>query len=658
MLCAFFYKRMKGVEAEKTVTQIFGAFWTELERYEHDTRACSDKIKQWEIPNCWFCRAHDDGSLHALRFLEFRVNRILGILSVSDCWDRDIGLHLAHWLDTHMHFVIQCEDRKSGPSREDAVHANVLRMCDWREERREHVTAVREAFLNKSSKNNSLLGDIYKKLVNNMGYCKVIETSVNHDVRETPVKQAFCDSFVKCILGMGSTKADFSLRKSLHRAINVKTSELFERITSHGKHEFSLVFVALRENIINFVKKDFCMDPFVHNIPRWTQFSENILNCGEMIRLRIRDRVGDGELFSFKLRAESEEHLSLVRMSKKVPGIFSRVKKTGLDIFDICKIIKRCRDKQEDSTQALEDYVGTEHIAINVTRSFQKIEFGKPLTIDLLSNFFVPESERLFVDIVKASKHGGDALFKFISVVCDDEKNKKKMAVLHTCLELLKHSLSYSRFGLPEKYADKQRLAAAKRFPNIDESEAISRVSTLIWCDGCRKVKNYVLGSNSKDTFNHLGHGYKRICKDDDNIMCFEKKRYLCCRNAPLRKISMISSDSSYAICLFGIIYTITTCCGNISKLKELFPTEKGGPLTCDRCARETNAGDVNAVKKCYYCDAVIQEKKKFYTGLFTMEDDVVKSLSFCKKHTRHFMRREREPLLLEECLAKICKNS
>ena len=662
MLCAFFNKRITGENAEATLSALFAPFWSESERYELLPQILGNREKQWEIPGSWVGRAEKDGTLRALRLLDFRVNRLLGLLFVSDCWESVVGLHLAHWLDTHMHLVIECERRKSGPTGECFVHEDVLRLCDWRHERTEHVVAIREIFC--AERGVSPLGQMYFRVVNNMALCKTQDETFVKAANISDSRKAFGEAFVRCVLGTGPNKADFSLRKSVHESLRNDGKYLFDHIESLcGHSDFPILFVAMREYIVNALRRDLTVSRYAETTAKWTQFSENVRNCGEIIRLLMREKVGDGDLFSHKLFVSDEERQSLLRMSKKVPGLFSRSKRDVMILTQVCKVLKRQRSKCETRVPAaVEEHVNAELVATEGMRLMRTMKLGEPLPCSFITESLRRSGERAcraYVSIAAAMKLGMDTLSQTVRELVemgDSETLRKEdgFAVAQTCLELMRQCESSFEMRLPDRFAEKQKSATERRFPRLERSDAWTRASELVWCDGCKCVKNFIRTGSKPE--NRVAHGYKRVCRNENDIMCFEKKRFLCCRNVPLRTKKLLDEERSITASLFGTTYVVTSCCGNIAVLDTVSPWADE-PLCCRHClAIKSSEKPDPQVVTCRYCGEDIKKKKGTYTGQFLTNDEKVEKLTFCKRHTRSFMRKDREPLVLDECLKELSK--
>lgn len=658
MLCAFFNKRITGDDAEATLAALFSPFWTESERYATLPDDFGARGRQWEVPGSWKSRAETDGTLRALRLLDFRINRLLGLLFVSDCWDSAIGLHLAHWLDTHMHLVIECERRKSGPPRECTVHEDVLRACDWRHERTAHVVAIREIFC--ADKAISPLGQTYFNVVNNMALCKARDDTLTMALDDKKSHETFQQAIVTCVLGTGPSKADFSLRKSVHDSLRDDGRHFFASLEK-SCGDFPILFIALREFIVNAVRRDFPTQLYAETTPKWTHFSENVRNCGEMIRLLMRERVGDGDLFAHKLVMSGEEKQSLLRMARKVPGLFSRKKKETMSLMQVCRVLKRQRSKCDNRPPTVvEEHLNAEAAATDGMRLMRTLRLGEMIPCSFVTKSLRRSGERAcesFVAIADAMKRGTEALSERANELASmDYEAEDGFAVAHTCVELMRQCESSFEMKLPDGYAEKQRKAAERRFPSLEKEEAWKRASELVWCDGCKCVKNFIRSGTKVE--HRVAHGYKRVCRSDEGIMCFEKKRFLCCRTVPLRTVRLVDEKRAITTNLFGTTYVVSTCCGFICTLTGVGPLPEE-PLCCGQCFQSKCAETVIGATEtaCRYCGEIVKAKTG-YTGRFIVDGPTerVETLTFCKRHTRKFMRKDREPLLLEECVKELSK--
>jgi hypothetical protein len=245
-----------------------------------------------------------------------------------------------------------------------------------------HLVAIREIFC--SEMGISSLGDLYFRIVNNMVLCKTRDKTFAELATVAESRDAFKEAFVRCVLGgTGPNKADFSLRKSLHGALRDDGKKLLDLIEDFcEKNECPIIFVAMREYIVDAIRKDLPLHLYVQTTPKWTQFSENTRNCAEMIRLLLRAKSGDGDLFSDKLVVSEEQKQSMLRLTRKVSGLFSRTKRDFMSLAQVCKILKRQRGKSTTRPPTLvEEHVNAETVAMEGTHLMRTLRLGDPLPL-------------------------------------------------------------------------------------------------------------------------------------------------------------------------------------------------------------------------------------------------------------------------------------
>ena len=670
MLCAFFNKRMRGGNVEILVKTLFGGFWEEVDAFDESTvgqsmASMSASSKQWEVPVAWVHRAREDGTARTLMLLDFRVNRLARLLAVSDCWPGNVGLHLAHWLDSHVHLVLAAERLRSGPPRDTLASSAFLRLCDWRYTPPSHTLGVRE-MLFRDEIPTSMFGKMYVKMIGNMALCKTLDKAVGEVGKTAEGREMMCAAFARCLLGTGPHKADMSLRKSVHAAFADGMIPFFERIGQLStEHDFPVVFVALREFIISSALLDVSLARVLAKKHKWTSFVANAQNTGEIVRLRLRDRVGDGDLFQHKLTSSAAEKLTLSRHCKKVPGLFSRSGSKNTTLSDLCKILKRFRDRHAGRIGlGTELFTNVRDIAVRGMSSRAASE-GRVSTelVRALLDDAGPEASRVFVDLVDAMVGGSEPVLKVATAHARENTNALTITDVFTesfmiacdCLEVINHIDVAFTIDLPRTYADKQRAAVCSRFTNLSEADAMCRASRILWCDGCKTVKNFVLSDSTKDLKNHTAHGYKRVSRGELGVMCYEKRRFVCCKHVPVRERTLLTKEGASCLSLFGQVYAVTTCCGHLALLQHLAPSEET-PLSCVRCAARNIAKPKPATRACHYCEEVVNKPKGSYTGLFQKEDGTNTTLTFCKRHVRGFMKRDLEPLSLEDTVREIAK--
>jgi hypothetical protein len=271
-----------------------------------------------------------------------------------------------------------------------------------------------------------------------------------------------------------------------------------------------------------------------------------------------------------------------------------------------------------------------------------------------------PAAKRAFVDVVAAMSKGVESLLFEANAHAGSNPLALSEAFVMTvdCLELINHCNSFFEVELPMAYGNRQRAAVRRRFAHsgIPEEEMWARAAEIVWCGGCKTIKNFVLSNSKKDARNHQAHGYKRVSLGPAGVMCYEKKKFLCCRAVPVRRCALLSARASSCVSLFGCAYAISTCCGQLAQLNHL-TTRGDEPLCCQRCAlAQTVTATAHTLRICYYCNLKIADKKHGFTGQFQRDSGASEILSFCKRHVRECMRRENEPIILAECVRQLGK--
>lgn len=664
MLCAFFSKRFRGSDATEVVNALFAPFWEQASLFcETGLVPVPGSTKQWEVPMSWMHRARVDGTSRALALLDFRVNRLNRLLAVSDCYPRVVGLHLAHWLDTHLHMVLCAEARGSGPTSDIRLNQRVVRACDWRYEAVSHTLAVREIIL-RQTRSPSALGTIYTKLVSNMALRKTLTKAVLAIGETVEGKELVCAAFVRCILGVESIKADFSLRKSVFAAFEDGIDALFAKVVVlASNHTFPVLFVALRESLVLSAHYDVSLGRYLQKTVKWNAFAANARNTAEMIRFRIRSRSGDGDLFEHKLDSSVLDRAAILRHSKNIPSVFSRVTNKRISLTEACKLMKRFRDRCVGNNALTTDtFTNVRGIAVASMLELGDLPIGSGVPYALFERNLRragTDASCAFVRLVRTFDKGTEAFNQVLTSFVDHAfPNVVPDALLLACdfIELVHHYSSFFTIDLPPTYGALQRAAISRRFQGDDESIKQQRASNLVWCSGCKVVKNFVLSSGERNQHNGSASGYKLVCRTDTGVMCYEKRRYLCCVHVPVRQVVLVTQTSSRCLSIYGRVYVVSTCCGCIALLNDLCVYGEEA-LCCAKClAVKQRKASVLAARTCHYCDAPVTQKKGSYVGMFQNAQGECKKLCFCKRHSRAFMRRDREPLQLEECLQEIAK--
>lgn len=657
---------MRGTQVEKLVNTLFGAFWNEVESFDVDSVSPALGAQQWEVPVSWTRVAQSDGTSKALVLLEFRVNRLSRLLTVSDCWPRKIGLHLAHWLDTHMHLVLSAERRQSGPQHGASTDAALLSLFDWRYDPPSHALGVHEMLFREETP-MTVVGKLYAKLIANMSLCKTLDKALVSVGKTNDGKRLVCAAFVRCLIGLGPHKADTSLRKSVHAALGEGLDALFNRIIDlSSRHHFPIVFIAMREFIVRSVRDDISLGRYLDRTPKWGAFVANTLNTAETMRVFMRDQVKDGDLFEHKLASANVEKVAFVRHCKKVPGVFSRAGRKTMKLNEVCRTLKRFRDRHAERDVFRDDFTNIHDVAVHGMVYMHDLCPETPVPVERVFGLLRQaggEVSRIFVQLVRASTEGVEGVLK----LANNYKTTQQEAHAHRnalsddflkmcdCLDIIDRCGASFSVDVPKTYADKQRAAVRRRFENVSEEEGFLRASQMLWCNGCKTVKNFVL-TDAADVKPLSAHGYKRCSQGDLGVMCHEKRRTVCCEKVPVRRISLLTHERSFCFSLFEKMYAITTCCGHLALLKCLSSTQEE-PLCCARCATMKLPSPKKVpARRCHYCDCEVSKVKGCFTGEFLDKEGTSMSLTFCTRHTRGFMRKDREPLLLEESLHEIAK--
>ena len=509
---------------------------------------------------------------------------------------------------------------------------------------------------------------MYTKLVANMALCKTLSKALVVFGSCTEGKEIVCSAFTRCILGVGAHKASTSLRKSVHEALDRGIDDLFAKIINlTADHEFPIVFACLREHAVISAKSDYSLNKHLHNTHKWRAFSANVLNTAEMVRVRLRARGADGDLFLYKLVPSDDEKIALLKNSKKVPGLFARCCEKSIPISGVCKLLKRARDRCAGSYGLCTDvYTNAMNVGVTGMCTLNALDIGTPLPVAFVSRVLEEtggSAARMFVDISEAASLGADNVERVINthaLDCGETNDQytlaKSFSVVSDCIELMYHSSRLFTVELPEIYGDKQRAAVRRRFETLSDSEAMRRATQIIWCSGCKCVKNFVLSDVNNGALNHLAYGFKKVSQGDQGIMCYEKWRFVCCKNVPVNQLNLLSKDSAKCVSLFGSVFAVSTCCGWLAHLHHL-SAHGDDPLCCRACiVKRCESKNTVASRICHYCEAVIKKRKGTYTGVFETKEGAKQTLSFCSRHKREFMRRDREPLMLQECMHEIAK--
>jgi len=270
---------------------MFGPFWETAESYEGDLGAL-DLEGQWCTPAAWERRARDDGTAHALALLRYRVNRVSRLLSVCDCWAPNVGSHLALWLDSHMHLVLACEERRSGPTPSDATGSALLELCDWRFVPDDLIVALRLALGGNGSVGtgrSAKLAALYARVLSNMSICKTLASVMQPMKTYEIAKKCVCAAVVRCVLGISTNKAAFGTRRAVHVMLSAGLNDFFDTVVAAaGAHTRPVVFMCLREHAMHCVAEDLSLAVFLQTVPKWKVYAANVTATMDSLRVGLK----------------------------------------------------------------------------------------------------------------------------------------------------------------------------------------------------------------------------------------------------------------------------------------------------------------------------------------------------------------------------------
>jgi len=663
---------------------LFGPFWETAESYTGDLDAI-DIEGQWGAPSKWGRRARDDGTECALALLRYRVNRLSKLLSVCDCWAPNVGGHLALWLDSHMHLVVACESRRSGPRRSDSARCTTLDLCDWRFVPDDLIVALRLTLGSNGAVDSgraSKLAGLYARVLSNMSICKTLATVLNPLKSHETVKKCVCAAVTRCILGITTNKASFETRKAVHTMLNVGLDDFFDMtVEAAAAHARPVVFMCLREHAMHCVGEDSSLSVFLQTVPKWKVYAANVTATMDSLRVGLKSLpapLPETPLIGLICTIADDRFACFARNAKRVPGMVSREGSKCVNITEFCKTMKRARDRSRDEKAiATENFSDPAGVGAAGLTQFNGMRAGESFDWQYISAMLRERggalsnpkaAEEAFVHIISVMKQGVAsvrALFVAESQKVEAAPFSTGFAVAGDCMQLVRTAGSVRSYTLPRVYTERQRSAIAKRFSDTTctERERIARASHLIWCVGCGAIKNFVIGGGKKNENSQASHGYKRICHDGEDLKCDERRLYECCKRVPLKRIALLGEPKgaapgtmeSYCVDIFGSAYVVTTCCGRIATFDNLRCT-KTSALVCERCVKagETAAQAGPMVRVCHFCEQPVVRKKGCFTGRFVDAEDKSQLLTFCKRHTRFFMKRENERMNLAEVMAAI----
>jgi len=662
---------------------LFGPFWETVASYDASDVSSIDINGQWAAPAKWARRAQEDGSECALALLRYRVNRLSQLLSVCDCWAPNIGSHLALWLDSHMHLVVACEERRSGPKRSDSGRCAMLEICDWRFVPDELIMAMRLTLGGNGAVDSghaSKVASLYARVLSNMSICKTLANVLKPLKSHEMVKKCVCAAVTRCILGITTNKASFDTRKAVHKMLVTGLDDFFGMtVTAAEAHTRPVVFMCLREHAMHVVGEDTSLSLFLRTVPKWKTYAFNVHATMDSLRVGIKaisSPLSEGNLINHICTVADDRFLCFARNAKRVPGMVSREGSKSTNVKEFCKTVKRFRDRARDekaiATENFSDPGGvgatglTEFNSLLAGQNFD-CEFIKKLLVDRGGTASDPRAaEYDFVRITTAMKQGVAGLRELFEEEARDNVPKpfsSSFAVAADCMQLVRTASAVRSYVLPRAYTDAQLTVINKRFSDTmcTEKERISRASDILWCAGCGAIKNFVIGGGKKNENSQASHGYKRICHDGDSLLCDERRLYECCKRVPLKRVALMRASEtqpgyeSYCVDIFGCAYVVTTCCGRIATLDSLRSTTKSA-LVCERCVKavETAAQAGPLLRCCHFCEIPVVRKKGAFGGRFLDAEGKSQLLTFCKRHTRAFMKRENEPMVLSEVMKSI----
>ena len=671
-MCAFFEKRLHGAlphggaqgGPQLSISELlFGPFWGTAERLGGSLGVLERSEGQWCPEAAWARRAQGDGTARALALLRFRVNRLSRLLSVCDCWASNVGSHLALWLDSHMHLVLACETRQSGPSRADSAGCAALELCDFRFIPDDLVMALRFALGgNGSVAGAAPVAALYARVMCNMSVCKTLAAVLRPLRSSTSVKKCVCSAVARCILGMTTNKASFHTRVAVHRMISAGLDDFFDMaVRAAEAHARPVVFMCLREHGMHCVSEDLSLSAFLRTVPKWNVYHANVVATMDSLRVGLKsDSQGkpttqSGSYIEHICTVADDRFACFARNAKRVPGLVSRERSKIVPVGDLCKSIKRARDRARDEKAiATENFADPAGVGTRNLVKFTRMPAGENFAWnDIRQTLGTQAAENAFVNIIAAMTQGPAGVKALLAAA---HPPSPSFAVAGDCLQLVRTASAVRSYKLPAAYTALQRKAVANRFSDTRcaEQEQIKRAAHILWCAGCGAVKNFVVGVGKKNENSHASHGYKRICHDGEELKCDERRLYECCKTVPIKRIALLSlgaaadpadpADPATSCCvdIFGCAYVLTTCCGRIATLDSLCYTAQA-PLVCARCAKAeqhaANAGPLTRI--CHFCTQAVVRKKGSFTGKFLDSSQRMQMLTFCKRHTRVWMRRE-----------------
>lgn len=651
VLCAFFEKRISDGHL------LFSAFWSNVDFnvgiYEG----------QWIVPDSWREHAREDKTLKMLDFLAFRVNRLCKLLSLSDCWNPSIGRRIGFWLDTHVHLMKQCKERKSGPVRDGPVADMFL--YDWRcvpDATSLSIISCLGGDFKTPSSGVPASALFFSRVLNNISMNKQLGNILREFSKDKSIKQTVCSAVTRCLLGgmsEGTVTTSLDIRLRVHSLCDQGIDDYYDQICNEAdQQKRPIILICLREYIIKHIKHDLILDTFLSSNEKWGAYANNVVAAAESLRTLFKAEQHSGQdstesVLGWVCREAPQSYfLSFSRNARRVPGLLSRDNRIKISPTDTCKMIRKERDKQRsDNSIVTEKFYSpstTGSLGLELCRSLKADESLQPGDLRKLAGS--EETYAVFKQLVRKMEEGKHNLQKFI---CSPPEFFEAAS---DCLSVFHISCQMKKFRLPREYTKLQQKALRGRFG--DDEEKIKRGSSLLCCLGCSTVKNFIVGTKAKTKGNpYTSHGFKRVCHEGTRLMCDEKRLYECCKLVPLKAYALVAEEESTILEYHGVAYVSSTCCGHIVLLKETSPT-RDSPFTCLQCLRQTTAGAkiVPHLEShcCWYCKRKLTKSNKGFVGMFIDGSGDEKEKSFCKAHTRKFMKKEYEPMNLDEVMQTI----
>ena len=694
VLCAFFEKRMRvnsidplgGPNAEPLSQILFGPFWKVRggrpfnpavdplsgAREDPETGLKAEPLGQWKVPAAWHERAAADGSGEALLLLQFRVNRMCKLLSVSDCWASNIGKHIAHWLDSHMHLVLACEKRESGPQPEDAQMSTNLSLCDWRK-KSERLNAGLRSSLFGGDRVDDKICQLYLRVFTNMAACKSLSSLLRPLAANNLAREAICSSVTRSMLGMNAIKACFEVRRSVHATIQTGTVNMMDTLMEAAAvSERPVIFMCMREHVAKCISDDISLNTLAQSLSRLKMFVANVASTMNGLLMALNIMVPEARptkdyrplnIFHWVTTVQDDRLMFFPRCAKRTPGPVARTLDQKTTLSNTTRIIRRLRDRaKSEKAIVTENFFDPKGLGCQgLTDMFNGLGAKGPVLQPGLDWGIVRDKLKRagalahFTTLVDTMFQGSSALESFFT----KSGHEETFRVASDCLELVQVANTVRVYELPAALHALQRRAVMKRFSDTTckEPEIMMRASEIIWCASCKKIKNFIIEEGVRKEPAYGSHGYKRICHSDEGILCDERRLFECCKTVPLKHISLIKHGQAFCAEICGRAYMLTTCCGRIALFDKLHALPHS-PLMCNVCyLAETTPIETKAhTKNCHFCEAIVERKKGTYTGMFTDDEGLSKSLTFCKRHTRPFMKRDREPMILDEVMLEIPK--